>query len=65
MPFSANLMCAPDSGRLLTICDTELPPAYPVVPLMNFDENFVNKTLLSLNWATADENHKPSKWIGF
>ena len=45
----------------MTICDTDSPPAYPVMNNMNFNPNFVNGVLLSLNWATADEDYIPSK----
>ena len=48
-------------GRVMTICDTDSPPAYPVMNNMNFNPNFVNGVLLSLNWATADEDYVPSK----
>ncbi|EJD03817.1 Gcd10p-domain-containing protein [Fomitiporia mediterranea MF3/22] len=48
-------------GKILTICDTESPPAYPIMTHMNFDEDMVNSTLSSLNWATADEEYKPSR----
>jgi len=46
-------------GRVLTICDVESPPAYPVMGHMNFDEKYVNTVLSSLNWATADEDYIP------
>ncbi|KAJ7070756.1 Gcd10p family-domain-containing protein [Mycena amicta] len=47
------------SGRLITICNTDSPPAYPVMVTMNFNEETVAPVLSSLNWATADETHTP------
>ncbi|KAL0068617.1 tRNA (adenine(58)-N(1))-methyltransferase non-catalytic subunit trm6 [Marasmius tenuissimus] len=47
-------------GRLLTICDTDSPPAYPIMANMNFKPNEVS-VLASLNWATAQEEYAPSK----
>ncbi|OSD03317.1 Gcd10p-domain-containing protein [Trametes coccinea BRFM310] len=46
-------------GRLLTICDIESPPAYPVMVQMNFRKEAVAPVLSSLNWATADEEYTP------
>ncbi|KAL0581062.1 tRNA (adenine(58)-N(1))-methyltransferase non-catalytic subunit trm6 [Marasmius crinis-equi] len=46
-------------GRLLTICDTDSPPAYPVMANMNFKPNEVSSVLVSLNWATAQEEYNP------
>ncbi|KAJ2914755.1 hypothetical protein MD484_g5651, partial [Candolleomyces efflorescens] len=45
-------------GRLLAICDTESPPAFPVLQQMNFEPQ-ITKALTSLNWATAQESHNP------
>ncbi|KAF9015694.1 Gcd10p family-domain-containing protein [Cyathus striatus] len=45
-------------GRLLTICDSESPPAYPVMTNMNFG-NGVTNVLASLNWATTEEEYLP------
>ncbi|EAU92549.2 eukaryotic translation initiation factor 3 62 kDa subunit [Coprinopsis cinerea okayama7 len=45
-------------GRLLAICDTESPPAFPVFTQMNFDQN-VTKPLASLNWATSQKDYTP------
>ncbi|KAJ8084519.1 tRNA (adenine(58)-N(1))-methyltransferase non-catalytic subunit trm6 [Marasmius tenuissimus] len=45
-------------GRLLTICDTDSPPAYPIMANMNFKPNEVS-VLASLNWATAQEEYAP------
>ncbi|EED85187.1 hypothetical protein POSPLDRAFT_134856, partial [Postia placenta Mad-698-R] len=44
------------NGRLLTICDVDSPPAYPVTVHMNFRKEYADK-LSSLNWATADEEY--------
>lgn len=49
-------------GRLFTICDTDSPPAYPVVVHMNFRSEGVKKVLATLNWATADPDHDPRMW---
>ncbi|KAG6900507.1 hypothetical protein C0993_009460 [Termitomyces sp. T159_Od127] len=46
-------------GRLLTICDTDSPPAYPVVANMNFRPHVVSGVLVSLNWATSEEGYTP------
>ena len=46
-------------GRLLTICDVDSPPAYPVMVHMNFRKE-VTSVMASLNWATADEEYTPS-----
>ncbi|KIM47530.1 hypothetical protein M413DRAFT_439198 [Hebeloma cylindrosporum] len=43
-------------GRLLTICHTDSPPAYPVLGQMNFPSSITN-VLISLNWATAEEDY--------
>lgn len=48
-------------GRLLTICDVDSPPAYPVMVNMNFKKEVHASTLASLNWATAQEDYTPSK----
>ncbi|KAF9567796.1 Gcd10p-domain-containing protein [Agrocybe pediades] len=45
-------------GRLLSICHTDSPPAYPIVTQMNFDHS-VTEVLASLNWATAEEDYVP------
>ncbi|CCM04469.1 uncharacterized protein FIBRA_06649 [Fibroporia radiculosa] len=45
-------------GRLITICDVDSPPAYPVTAHMNFRKE-VTDVLSSLNWATADEEYIP------
>ncbi|EJF67268.1 Gcd10p-domain-containing protein [Dichomitus squalens LYAD-421 SS1] len=45
-------------GRLLTICDVDSPPAYPVMTQMNFRKE-VTSIMSSLNWATADEDYTP------
>ncbi|KAF8204077.1 Gcd10p family-domain-containing protein [Pholiota molesta] len=46
------------SGRLLTICHTDSPPAYPCLTQMNFPPS-VTDVLISLNWATAEEDYTP------
>ncbi|KAI0033977.1 Gcd10p-domain-containing protein [Vararia minispora EC-137] len=46
-------------GRLLTICDVDSPPAYPVMTQMNFPQHIVVPILASLNWATAEEDYTP------
>ncbi|KAI1793101.1 Gcd10p-domain-containing protein [Ganoderma leucocontextum] len=45
-------------GRLITICDVDSPPAYPVMTQMNFRKEVTN-IMSSLNWATADEDYTP------
>jgi tRNA (adenine58-N1)-methyltransferase non-catalytic subunit len=47
-------------GRLITICDVDSPPAYPVMVHMNFKQEAVSP-LSSLNWSTAHEDYTPSK----
>ncbi|KIY50409.1 Gcd10p-domain-containing protein [Fistulina hepatica ATCC 64428] len=61
---SGMLVCAVlerlgGKGRLFTICDTESPPAYPVMNTMNFRLDDQSSVLVSLNWATADEDYTP------
>ncbi|KAI0778806.1 Gcd10p-domain-containing protein [Trametes elegans] len=46
-------------GRLITICDVDSPPAYPVMVQMNFRKEAVTPIMASLNWATADEEYTP------
>ncbi|KAG5647727.1 hypothetical protein DXG03_008450 [Asterophora parasitica] len=46
-------------GRLLTICDTDSPPPYPVTANMNFKPHVTSNVLVSLNWATAEEDYTP------
>ncbi|KAF8346964.1 Gcd10p-domain-containing protein [Amanita rubescens] len=46
-------------GRLLTICDTDSPPAYPVLTHMNFKPEETKAVMSTLNWATADPDHTP------
>lgn len=50
-------------GRVLTICDVETPPAYPVMIQMNFPPEF-KSIMASLNWATCQEDYTPiiSTW---
>ncbi|KAE9398517.1 Gcd10p-domain-containing protein [Gymnopus androsaceus JB14] len=45
------------SGSLLTICDTDSPPAYPVMANMNFPLSMIQSVLKSLNWATSQEDY--------
>ncbi|TRM66234.1 Gcd10p family-domain-containing protein [Schizophyllum amplum] len=45
-------------GRLITICDVDSPPAYPVINNMNFTPG-ATAVLASLNWASADEDYAP------
>jgi len=47
------------SGRLITICDVDSPPAYPVMTQMNFPKELTADVLSPLNWATADNMHTP------
>lgn len=49
----------PGEGRLVTICDTDSPPAYPVLLHMNFKPSALD-ILVYLNWATAEEDYTPS-----
>ena len=44
-------------GRIISICDVESPPAYPIISQMNFGDEAVKSVLSSLNWATADETY--------
>ncbi|EIM92889.1 Gcd10p-domain-containing protein [Stereum hirsutum FP-91666 SS1] len=59
MVVSAIIERLGGSGRLITICDVDSPPAYPVMTQMNFPIEAVAPVLLSLNWATADEDYAP------
>ncbi|GAV98795.1 Gcd10p-domain-containing protein [Lentinula edodes] len=45
------------SGTLLTVCDTDSPPAYPVVANMNLPTEMVQSVLKSLNWATSEQDY--------
>lgn len=49
-------------GRVLTICDVETPPAYPVMTQMNFPPEF-KSIMASLNWATCQEDYTPSSLL--
>lgn len=55
---SKNML--PGEGRLITICDTDSPPAYPVIVNMNFKPHMISGVLTSLNWATVEEDYTPS-----
>ncbi|KAJ7193316.1 Gcd10p family-domain-containing protein, partial [Mycena pura] len=46
-------------GRLITICNTDSPPAYPVMVTMNFNKETVTPVLASLNWATSEQSYTP------
>ena len=50
------------SGRLITICDIETPPAYPCMVHLNFEKEYTS-IMSSLNWATADEEYTPSQYL--
>lgn len=43
----------------MNICDIESAPTYPVVQSMNFDQDMVKRTLISLNWAMVQEDYTP------
>lgn len=45
-------------GKLITICDTDSPPAYPVMSQMNFKTG-ITTVLASLNWATCQKDYTP------
>ena len=47
------------SGNVVNICDIESTPTYPVVQSMNFDQDMVKRTLISLNWAMVQEDYTP------
>ena len=51
------------NGRLITICDVDSPPAYPVMTQMNFPKELTADVLSSLNWATADEAYTPRGFL--
>lgn len=70
MKFPTLHLNATDSGilgegRLITICDTDSPPAYPVMANMNFKPHVTSGLLVSLNWATAEEDYTPGKRTDF
>jgi tRNA (adenine-N(1)-)-methyltransferase non-catalytic subunit len=50
-------------GRLITVCDVDSPPAYPVVVHMNFKKDAVSPVLSSLNWSTVQEDYTPSRYL--
>ena len=43
----------------MNICDIESAPMYPVVQNMNFDQDIIKRTLVSLNWAMVQEDYTP------
>lgn len=45
--------------RIISINDSDSPPAYPVLNLMNYDKKALASVLSTLNWATAQEDHVP------
>ncbi|KIM70278.1 hypothetical protein SCLCIDRAFT_101867 [Scleroderma citrinum Foug A] len=45
--------------RVISINDSDSPPAYPVLTLMNYDKKALTKVLATLNWATAQEGYTP------
>lgn len=45
--------------RIISINDSDSPPAYPVLNLMSYDKKDLAKVLSTLNWATAQEDHVP------
>lgn len=47
------------SGKVVNICDIESTPTYPVVQSMNFDQDMIKQTLVSLNWATVQQDYTP------
>jgi len=47
------------SGKVVNICDIECTPMYPVVQSMNFDQNAIKRTLVTLNWATVQAEYTP------
>lgn len=46
-------------GRVISICDVESSPAYPVLTQLNLKKEALSTVLSSLNWATADEEYIP------
>lgn len=51
-----------EKGRIISVCDVESPPAYPIIAHMNFHEGYVKQVLVSLNWATSEEDYDPSQF---
>ena len=43
----------------MNICDIESAPTHPVVQSMNFDQDMISRTLVSLNWAMVQEDYTP------
>lgn len=62
---SEYLFACSGQGRLVTICDIDSPPAYPVMVQMNFRKEAVAPIMVSLNWAAADEDYTPSTLAAF
>jgi hypothetical protein len=61
--ISSSFIFMLDKGRVFAICDTESPPAYPIISHMNFSAKTVSRRLVTLNWATADETYVPRKFF--
>jgi len=59
--FFLRLTIYAGEGRLLTICDVDSPPAYPVMTNMNFKKHIFASVLSSLNWATVQEDYTPGE----
>jgi tRNA (adenine-N(1)-)-methyltransferase non-catalytic subunit len=59
--FAASHLGNAGEGRLLTICDVDSPPAYPVMTNMNFKKHIFASALSSLNWATVQEDYTPGR----
>lgn len=50
---------------MITICDTDSPPAYPVMLHMNFKSEILSKVLCNLNWSTIQVDYKSGECIDF
>ncbi|EIW86980.1 Gcd10p-domain-containing protein [Coniophora puteana RWD-64-598 SS2] len=57
--ISAVLHRLGGEGRLISICDVDSPPAYPVMAQMNFAKDII-APLGTLNWATAQPDYAPA-----
>lgn len=53
----------PGEGRIISINDADSPPAYPVLTLMNYEKETLTSVLSTLNWATAQEDYTPGKYL--
>lgn len=45
--------------RILSINDSDSPPAYPVLTLLNYDKRALAKVLSTLNWALVQQDYTP------